>query len=129
MRSITSEDWYNTASRYARFGWQVVPMHGIPGEGSRKPSHVCTCQDEDCASPGKHPWTDMWEFIATDSLEDLERYSTFQEACGIGIVIGAKSGLAALIAEDRDAATYVRHHTRRLGGALDTVHFESDDGF
>lgn len=102
------KDWLEAATKYARCGWPVVPMHGLKKTGG------CTCEDARCTVPGEHAWMENWLQEATLRTSDLAFYSECSVARNVGIVTGEPSGLAALVAGTDDAAAYVKHHEARV---------------
>jgi hypothetical protein len=72
----------------ASAGLPVVPLHGFRDS-------LCTCGNEHCEQPGRHPHTKA----ATTDLARIEKYWTKWPKAKIGVVLGTKSGVIALVTE------------------------------
>ena len=80
----------NKAFAYAESGWHLLPLHSIVEDG------CCSCNLEDCASPGKHPRTRHGLKDASINLEVIERHFAQWPDANIGIRTGAESGIVVL---------------------------------
>jgi hypothetical protein len=76
-----------TAEKYTAAGLPVFPLHET-GMGGR-----CTCRDPDCTQPGKHPRVKE----ATTNRKLVKQYWSKWPNAKIGVPLGSKSGLLALI--------------------------------
>lgn len=79
------------ALEYHQLGWSVIPSHYINKNGE------CTCQDENCDSPGKHPmikWKQYEKRIPT--VEEIKTWWNKWPYANIGIITGAVSGIIVL---------------------------------
>jgi len=74
------------ALAYARRGWAVLPLHEMR-------HGTCTCQSEECNSPGKHPRTQNGSKDATTDPETIRAWWSKWPAANIGIATGSASGL------------------------------------
>jgi hypothetical protein len=70
----------------------VVPLHGVKGG-------LCTCGNEHCEQPGRHPRTENGLQDATTDRERINEYWTKWPKAKIGVVLGRKSGVIALVTE------------------------------
>ncbi len=77
------------ATGYGQNGWQVLPLHTVV-EG------VCSCGDEDCSSPGKHPRTGGGLHDASADPDQIRAWWRSRPDSNIGIRTGAESGLIVL---------------------------------
>jgi hypothetical protein len=77
-----------TALLYAKAGLPVVPLHGLKNGG-------CTCDNEDCEQPGRHPR--IKHPTANHAL--IKKYWTKWPKAKIGVVLGAESGVLALVVD------------------------------
>jgi hypothetical protein len=59
----------STALECAKVGLRVAPMHGTK-------KGLCTCGDEDCKRPGRHPSTPNGIADATSKPEDIKEFWT-----------------------------------------------------
>jgi hypothetical protein len=75
------------AEKYAAAGLPVFPLHDT-GMGGR-----CTCRNPDCTQPGRHPRVPE----ATTDRSSIRRHWAKWPAAKIGVPLGSKSGLLALI--------------------------------
>ena len=77
-----------TALYYAAKGLPVIPLYSANGG-------ACTCGNNDCAAPGRHPRTSD---IAATTDPDLIKKAWHQwPTADIGIAMGATAGLVALV--------------------------------
>jgi hypothetical protein len=72
----------------ARAGLPIVPLHGVKGG-------LCTCPNEHCEQPGRHPRVKH----PTANRALIKKYWTKWPKAKIGVVLGAESGVLALLAE------------------------------
>jgi ParB-like chromosome segregation protein Spo0J len=79
----------SAALLYASYGVSVVPLHGTK-EGD------CTCGDEHCKRPGKHPRAKRGIADATADPQKIERLWAKWPSAKIGIVTGAPANLIAV---------------------------------
>src|SRR6188768_2039103 len=86
---------------YVALGLNVLITHGmLDGQ--------CTCGNENCSTPGKHPLHSNGVYGATTDLEWLEdQYRAFPN-CNIGIAMGRESGILALDLDTPQAIDAVR---------------------
>jgi hypothetical protein len=78
----------DAALLYASAGLSVVPLHGLK-------NGLCTCGDAACDRPGKHARTKG----ATTKRALIEKYWTEWSNAKIGVLLGTKSGVLALVTE------------------------------
>lgn len=76
------------ALSYAQRGWQVFPLHGIV-------SGVCTCRNQNCEAPGKHPFTRQGWKDASSSIETVQLWFS-DSRLNVAIATGEKSGLTVI---------------------------------
>lgn len=86
---------------YADLGLHVLPVQGIVGG-------VCTCGNDKCSSPGKHPIFPTGVYGATVDKEWLEEtYQNYPNA-NIAIATGRVSGIILLDLDSQEAIDAVR---------------------
>jgi hypothetical protein len=73
------------ALRYARRGWQVIPLHTII-------DGTCSCGNPACASPAKHPLTPHGLKDATTDEATILRWWHEAPPANVGIATGPASG-------------------------------------
>jgi hypothetical protein len=78
----------DVALLYASAGLSVLPLHGLK-------NGLCTCGDAACDRPGKHARTKG----ATTKRALIEKYWTKWPKAKIGVVLGTKSGVLAIVTE------------------------------
>jgi hypothetical protein len=83
------------ALRYARIGWEVLPVHGVR-------DGTCTC-GEDCGHPAKHPVGVLVPNGFRDATTDEKVIATWFSTrdYNVGIATGAISGLVVLDVDPR----------------------------
>ncbi len=63
------------ALHYARYDWDVFPLYSIDSQGR------CTCGENDCDSPGKHPCTKHgFRDATTDTAQILDWWKRWPDA-------------------------------------------------
>lgn len=75
-------------------GWLVHPLHGIVNES-------CTCGDENCNHPGKHPLLPNGLKGASTDPDQIRLWWKQWAKANIGICTGAESGLVVLDVDPR----------------------------
>lgn len=78
---------------YLRLGWSVIPCH-IPLDDGKH----CSCGDEDCSWPGKHPRV-PWRMYSARRPDEVEVKGWFDDEfydSNIGVVTGQVSGIAVV---------------------------------
>ena len=101
------------ATALARRGWPVLPCHH-PLDGGR-----CSCGEERCPSPGKHPRTRHGLHDATTSLTVIRRWWRQWPDANVGVRTGAAPSGAGVVVLDIDPAH---------GGAASLAELERDNG-
>jgi hypothetical protein len=76
----------------ASAGLPVVPLHGV--KGGR-----CTCRNEHCDQPGRHPRTENGLQDATTDSEDVKQMWGRWPKAKAGIPLGTQSRVLALVSE------------------------------
>ncbi len=74
------------ALRYANQGWAVFPAHGVE-------NGCCTCRDQECRSPGKHPLTSGGFKIASTDPDIIREWWSQWPFANVGIATGSASGV------------------------------------
>jgi hypothetical protein len=87
-KSGNSSSCLDVALLCARAGIPVAPLQGVR-DGS------CTCGNADCKQPGRHPRIKH----PTANRALIKEYWTKWPKAKIGVVLGAESGVLALVAE------------------------------
>ena len=108
------------ALRYAQAGCAVVPLHG-----SRNGD--CTCGDDQCDRPGKHPRPKRGSAAATTDPEEIKRLWTKWPHAKIGMVLGGPSKLAALVANGEAGRRSLRAIKETRGSLPSTVMIQDCD--
>lgn len=75
---------------YARNGLAVFPLHHKIADG------VCSCNDPDCKSIGKHPRIKNGLTAATTDENIIQYWLKAFPNCNLGLVTGARSGIFAI---------------------------------
>lgn len=89
------------AQSYAELGLQVLPVHGIVGG-------LCTCGNQNCSSPGKHPLFSNGVYGASDDVEWLQSVYAEHPHANVAIACGRVSGLILLDLDTQEAIDAVR---------------------
>ena len=115
-RTRPSSSRQKQASRYARCGWSVVPMHAIKGG-------MCSCPKGDaCERAGKHPSTQHGVNDATTERDQIKHWWTASPNANVGIATGRKSGIIVLDIDPRNGGSMsLKRQRRKLGRLPDTV--------
>lgn len=79
----------DSALRYAEAGIPVFSVHHPTEEG-------CSCGDEECESPGKHPATANGFKDATTDRDQIEQWWDEMPEANIGVPTGQRSGVGVL---------------------------------
>lgn len=88
---MTPETPHGAAVALADVGWSVFPTH----EPDPHPCG-CSCRDEECASPGKHPRVSRGLHRATRDFDALDSWWTCWPGAGVGVATGDPSGVFVL---------------------------------
>ena len=83
------------ALRLLALGFSVIPVHTPWRDG-------CSCGDDTCASPGKHPrirWTEYQKRLPTE--DEVRRWFKRWSQANIGIATGAVSGIVVVDIDPR----------------------------
>ena len=86
----------DAALGYADRGWSVFPVYE-PGDGPAR----CSCANESCDSPAKHPRTQRGLQDGTTDGEAIRGWWASCPAANVAIVTGATSGLVVLDVDPR----------------------------
>lgn len=93
----------NFAVKYAALGWYVIPLWWIDSEGK------CACgKDDECSSPGKHPYHPLAPFGQRSATCDVAIVRKWWSSCpdaNIGIYL-APSGLCAIDIDPRNGGLF-----------------------
>lgn len=102
-----------TALLYRKHGWSVLPVHHIV-------RGYCTCGNDDCPTPGKHPaiqWTEYSKRLPT--RKEIRSWFTKEFT---GANIGLATGLVSnLVVVDLDGKKGEKTARRALGLPLNTL--------
>jgi hypothetical protein len=77
----TDPSMLDAALEYARLGWPVVPLHSWTGTR-------CTCGNDECSSPAKHPRTRKGLNEATTDVDQIEQWWQQWPHANIGVRTG-----------------------------------------
>ena len=77
------------AQKAAKLG-PVIPLHSVDKQGA------CSCQKQDCASPGKHPRTRNGLKDATRDPDQITQWWRIWPAANIGLTTGRNAGVWVL---------------------------------
>jgi len=130
QRAIASGDHLRTAIEFAKMGRRVLPVHSIDEDGR------CTCRDENCRHPGKHPDVSLAGRGVKDATCDpgvaWEWWAPFPDR-NIGLALG--NGLAVLDRDARKGADFSEYFglpedglREQSGGGGDHVYYAYDPG-
>jgi len=73
---------------------QTHDLYFIPLHSYNKKTKTCTCNNQKCSSPGKHPYVKFnWKTIATNDLDKVSKYYTANSDINFGIATGRKSSI------------------------------------
>lgn len=86
---------------YAGLGLQVLPVHGIV-------DGVCTCGNDKCSSPGKHPLFSTGVYGATADAEWLDSIYKSHPNANVAIAAGRASGIVLLDLDTQESIDAVR---------------------
>jgi len=81
-----SDTKFKWAAQYAARGWYIVVCHGSSGDR-------CTCGNESCATPGKHPVLNAWQHKSTIDEDELSHWFDGTKNFNVGVQLGEKSGI------------------------------------
>jgi Bifunctional DNA primase/polymerase, N-terminal/AAA domain len=108
------------ALRYAKAGLAVLPLHGVT-------NGRCSCGDNQCDRPGKHPRPKRGIAAATTDPEEIKRLWTKWPHAKIGMVLGGPSKLAALVANGEAGRRSLRAIKETRGSLPSTVTIQDCD--
>lgn len=80
----------DAATRYAKAGWAVLPVHSVGAGGE------CSCGRNDCKAVGKHPRTFHGFKDATTDVAIIQRWWNQWPDANIGIATGARSNVVVV---------------------------------
>jgi Bifunctional DNA primase/polymerase, N-terminal len=93
LAALGELDCPEAASVYAALGFPVVPMH------TARPGGGCSCPDQACPDPGKHPRLRGWQRLtATDPMVVGEWWRRWPEA-NLALMAGRRFGVLDLDGE------------------------------
>lgn len=98
IREIRDET-VDFALEYAAKGWHVFPIHRGESNGVET---VCTCGNERCPSPGKHPINKGWRSEATTDPDAIREMWNANPLANIGVACGRQSGIVVLDVDPRN---------------------------
>lgn len=114
----------DAALAYARYGWQVHPLHGIR-------NGVCTCRKgADCGTDsGKHPRLRGYQDEATADPERIRQWWNRWPEANVGLLTGQRSGLIVLdVDPDRGGEDALAELEAKHGRLPDTIQVLSGGG-
>jgi len=110
------------ALHYAQHGWLVFPVHSIKGDN-------CTCGQETCSNPGKHPLTKGGFHEATRDATRIERWWRKWPWANIGIRTGEESDLVVIDQDNKPEAEQSMEEIRaNYGGFPNTLESKTGSG-
>jgi len=83
-----------TPGAYAELGWKLFPCHHVK-------NGICSCGDENCDSPGKHPRVQNGVKAATSNIDQLRAWWQQFPGCNWGLATGQPSGVIAIDIDQR----------------------------
>lgn len=83
-----------TVADYSRLGWAMFPCHSIV-------NGACSCGNDDCDSPGKHPRTYNGVKAATNDLHQLREWARQFPNCNWGLATGQPSNVIVIDIDQR----------------------------
>jgi hypothetical protein len=99
MHNNTTNPRLQAALDCVRRGWPVIPLHGIVSNGQR---YRCTCGDQHCKSPGKHPRFAGWQQSTTTDEARICAYWASHRLDNVGLLSGTVSGLLVVDVDPRN---------------------------
>jgi len=84
------------ALQAAGWGWKVFPCHDVA-------NGACSCGDQHCKRPGKHPRLKGWAFFATSDPIKLHVWWNKWPAANLAIRTGQASGVWVIDVDDDEA--------------------------
>ena len=108
------------ALRYAMAGLAVLPLHGVT-------NGRCSCGDDQCDRPGKHPRPKRGIAAATTDPEEIKRLWTKWPHAKIGMVLGGPTKLAALVANGEAGRQSLQAIKETRGSLPSTVTIQDCD--
>ena len=107
---------------YAQRGWPVLPLHS-PRLGG------CTCRNDSCPHPGKHPRTEHGVLDASTDLGAITQWWNVWPVANIAIATGAASGAVVLDCDRRhDGETSLAKLEREFGPLPETPRVRTGGG-
>jgi hypothetical protein len=67
-------------------GWKIVPCHSVQNQ-------KCTCRNQSCPKPGKHPRLGKWPDTATSDVEIIREWWKKWPDANVGVATGERSGI------------------------------------
>jgi hypothetical protein len=118
LNNGTMEDMINsmkgTALKYAGQGLAVLPVHTVV-EGK------CSCGNDDCKHPAKHPRIKNWGKAATTTSETIIRWWCKWPDANIGIATGGASGIFVVDVDGEAGAKTFQQLMQQHGWQPDTL--------
>lgn len=89
-----------SALKYAEMGFKVFPIHSPVHKSG---TWTCSCGNEECRNPAKHPRTKNGLHDASDHPDQIEAWWKIWPSANIGIVTGNASGFFVLDVDSNDS--------------------------
>lgn len=86
---------------YCSKGWRVLPLHSIS-------NGLCSCGNQHCSHPGKHPRIKDWVNAATTDEEQIKKWWGVWPEANIGILTGEQSGIVVLDIDGSEGLAIVK---------------------
>lgn len=98
----------DAALGWAKDGFAVMPVHGLRRDGT------CSCGNDSCSSPGKHPLITGWQHQATTDEQQIRSWFTKWPDANLAVIPGS-NGCVGVDVDPRNGGT--AHLDRLLAGA------------
>ena len=102
QKYFNSQDARNLIDSY---DFAIFPIHGIK-------NGKCTCNKENCSSPGKHPATPDGFKSASKDIERVKKLWAKREGLNVGIATGKASGIFVVDCDTKQAYTDLKEQIK-----------------
>lgn len=119
-------DMAEEAERLAQFGFAVLPLHTIE-------QRQCSCGNERCSSPGKHPINQLVPngvLNATTDLQTIRQWFALWPDANVGIATGSVSGVTVIdVDEGHGGSSSIFHIQKNVAELPETWTATTGNGY